>query len=149
MPTRTLADAHKELHAAFNKARADFENAYPHVEVGISAVYRSPEEQFKLFKIGRKEERDGVWVLDPRSRVKPVTYLDGKHKLSKHNYYPSWAVDFFIQLHGKITWEIEWYRLLGELCKHYGLLWGGDFKMVDGPHAELPGRPNEPKPGRT
>ena len=56
----------------------------------ILCGHRDVNEQFELFKKGRKEV-NGVWVVKDRSQV--VTWKDGIKNLSKHNYYPSEAVD--------------------------------------------------------
>ena len=53
--------------------------------------YRSPTEQFELFKQGRIQDMNGAWhVLD---KLKVVTYKDGTTEKSNHNFLPSRAVD--------------------------------------------------------
>lgn len=71
---------------------------YSRVDFGISHGYRSPEEQFELFKKGRKEVRD-KWIIVDKSKV--ITYLDGYEKISKHNEDPSVAFDFYAWVPGK------------------------------------------------
>ena len=57
----------------------------------VLSVYRSPEEQFELYKKGRKLNEQGEWYIESKRQV--VTYKDGFVKKSKHNYFPSQAVD--------------------------------------------------------
>lgn len=74
----------------------DFMLKYCPVDFGISHAYRTPEEQFELFKIGRKQI-NGVW----QKVGKVVTNCDGYEKLSFHNYKPALAFDFFAWIPGK------------------------------------------------
>ena len=100
--------------------------------------FRSPEEQFELYKRGR-ELVNGIWVITDKSKV--VTYRDGYRMLSAHNYQPSKAVDVAPY---PIDWEdIDRFNLfvnhvlrtaaeMGIKIKS-----GRDFKMKDYPHYEL------------
>lgn len=72
------------------------------VDFGITHGHRTPEEQFELFKKGRKLV-NGKWEIDDRSAV--VTYMDGFNKKSRHNHYPSHAVDIVAYVNGKYTWD--------------------------------------------
>ena len=39
-----------------------------------------------------------------------------------------------------ITWDRNYYELLGILAVKYQLIWGGDWRSIDDyPHLELPG----------
>jgi len=71
---------------------------YSNVDFGISHGYRLPEEQFELFKQGRKKKYN-KWTVIDKSKV--ITQLDGYEKLSKHNQDPSEAFDFFAWVPGK------------------------------------------------
>ncbi len=89
MPEYSAASLHKlsscetDLQVLFNYVVKYFDNT-------ILYGHRSKEEQFELYKKGR-ELRDGKWVITDKNKV--VTYKDGYHSMSKHNYLPSKAVD--------------------------------------------------------
>lgn len=94
-----LQDAHNDLQLIFKEAIK-----YSPVDFGISQTYRSPETQFEIFKEGRKF--DGKeWIIDKPGLVK--TYKDGYYTKSKHNFYPSLAVDFYAYIENKpsLTWD--------------------------------------------
>jgi len=58
------------------------------VDFSVIFGYRTPEEQFEIWKEGRKEI-NGKWHVMGDIR----TYKDGYNELSNHNYYPSRAID--------------------------------------------------------
>ena len=133
-----LNTAHPKLIKIMNEAikRYDFKVLYGH---------RSPEEQFELFKKGRTFT-NGSWV----KTGSVVTNLDGTVKKSKHNYYPSHAVDI-------VPYPIDWNNLqrfkdmakiVIEVAKELNIkiIWGADWDMdgdikehtfIDYPHFEL------------
>lgn len=81
------------------------------------SCYRSPEDQDKLYAMGRTEPG------------KIVTNAQGGQ--SKHNY--RLAADFhFLDKNGKILWEQKYYRKVWNLVKHelepLGLRWAGNWK---------------------
>ncbi len=135
-----LETADIRLYHLFMSVVTDFDNT-------ILYGRRSPEEQFELFKRGRRLE-SGVWVVENPLEV--VTYKDGFEKLSNHNYEPSQAVD-------AIPYPIDWgntdrmYYFAGvvmERARQMGvpIRWGGDWdgdtettdqRFVDLPHFEL------------
>ena len=61
------------------------------VDFGITYGMRTPDEQFELYKIGRREREDGEWEKSGST----VTNCDGFKKKSKHNGSPSLAVDIY------------------------------------------------------
>ena len=65
--------------------------AIKYMDFSIIHGHRTPEEQFEIFKQGRSQNPQGVWVIVDPDDV--LTYKDGTEKLSKHNYSPSLAVD--------------------------------------------------------
>lgn len=102
--------------------------------------HRTPLEQINLYSQGR-ELIDGNWVIVDKKKI--VTYCDGSEKPSKHNSFPSLAVDL-------APYPIDWkdltrFRELSDLIKKIALeknikiKWGGDFKgtFKDSPHFEL------------
>ena len=109
--------------------------------ISIIHGYRSEAEQYELFKKGR-EFKNGRWVVVDERKV--VTDKDGINKRSKHNYYPSRAVDAAIYHPEKphIHWnDIEEFKKLNEYIQGVAsqlgirLRWGGEWGDYD--HWEL------------
>lgn len=93
----------------------------------ISCTYRSPKAQNDLYQLGRTQ-----WG-------NIVTHLDGYKKLSKHNIFPSKAIDVYVHFAGKAVWDHQFYKPLDFISKKYGLEWGGNWeKFKDMPHLEIP-----------
>ena len=124
-----LATAEEKLQVLFNEVIK---------EVDCTVIYghRTPEEQFELFKQGR-EKKDGWWV----KVGKTVTNLDGSIKKSKHNYFPSKAVDV---VPFPLDWNnIESFKNLAVIIKkkakelNIDVEWGGDWQMKDFPHWQV------------
>lgn len=104
----------------------------------LTCTYRSRERQNELYQQGRTLPG------------KIVTKLDGINKRSRHNFFPSQALDCCVDSDpgpGKHpVWDIEAYKPLGPICLQLGLRWGGDWnrdgdssdeKWIDAPHVEL------------
>lgn len=125
-----LKTCHKDLQIVILEAIKEFD---------FIVVYgtRTVEEQFELYKQGRKLV-DGVWVKVGST----VTNIDGKSKLSMHNHLPSLAVDL-------VPYPVDWNNLqrfkdmaevIKATAKRLGIkiTWGGDWiKFKDYPHFEL------------
>ncbi len=99
----------------------------------ITCTWRSSLEQMALYQQGRG------------TAGKIVTNIDGVHNQSRHNFYPSQAIDVCIDVQtsqSKVQvadWQEKDYAVLGPLCIKHGLVWGGSFKTIhDYPHIELP-----------
>ena len=127
--------------------------AVKHIDITIIYGHRTPEEQFELFKKGRRISR-GEWLIEDRSKI--VTYKDGFKNRSKHNRYPSYAVDI-------APYPIDWkdyqrFTMLGafimglaEKMYQYGeiknrIVWGADWdsdwnikehSLIDYPHFQI------------
>ena len=96
----------------------------------ISTTYRSPKAQNDLYQIGRSRPPFG----------KTVTDCDGKKLLSKHNLFPSKAIDVYVHSSGKAIWDESLYLPIGPLAKRFGLVWGIKLRngAIDLPHLEIP-----------
>ncbi len=71
----------KKLYTCHPDLQEVFQEVVKHFDCTIISGHRSSEEQRELYKKGRS-------ISGPK-----VTYKDGYNKRSKHNYYPSLAVD--------------------------------------------------------
>ena len=140
----------ENLDKADSKLQIVLIKAIKYVDFSIVYTFRTPQEQFELYKKGR-EERDGHYII-----VKPndvVTQLDGITKKSKHNMYPSQAFDFMpYPLSNNSKIQIEQYCYIAGIMKAIALennikiRWGRDWnndnnfdneKFLDYAHFEL------------
>ena len=125
-----LATCHPDLQKVMNEA-------IKHYDFTILYGYRTPNEQFELYKKGRTFQ-NGKWVKTGTT----VTNLDGKTKLSNHNYSPSTAIDIAPY---PINWEdLAKFKELAEVVKKAAktvgvdIVWGGDWKSFpDYPHFQI------------
>lgn len=123
------------------------------VDFGISHGHRDPDYQKILWQKGR--DSNGL-IVNP---AEVVTYKDGKINKSKHNLYPSMALDVFAFVNGKASWDAKYlcyiagvffaaYNHLADKGKiAHKLRWGGnwdgngeiitDQSFIDLPHFEL------------
>ncbi len=112
--------------------------AIKHYDFTVLYGYRTPAEQFELFRQGRSLVA-GVWkVTEPK---KVVTQLDGKTKKSNHNSNPSKAIDIAPY---PIDWNninrfLDMAKVVKEAAKTVGveITYGGDWKMRDYPHFQV------------
>lgn len=126
--TAKLETCHQDLQVIFNQV-------VKYHDCTIVSGHRTPKEQLKLYKQGRTTPGN------------IVTYKDGTNKKSKHNEYPSDAVDV-------VPYPIDWKDtdrmrefagfVLGvaTMLKAYGAIdseitWGGSWEMKDYPHYQI------------
>lgn len=127
MASTNLRDAHETLRDAFIEVRTQYEEAYPDHSLIVTCTYRTPAEQTSLYAKGRSQPGQ------------IVTQRDGVTTLSRHNVFPSQAIDFAVCIAGKVSWQIEEYAVPGHLAEALGLVWGGSWPhFQDVPHLELP-----------
>jgi len=118
-----LGTCHADLRAVFHEVIRIF-------DCKVIYGHRTPEEQFELFKRGRRLEND-IWVIENILEV--VTYKDGFDDKSNHNIIPSDAGDI-------APYPINWkdinrmYFFAGHvlmIAKYHGIIlrWGGDWDM--------------------
>lgn len=123
--SRDLRLAHPIFLKVFPELRTEF-GLLTGMELGISCVYRSPKAQNDVFSSGRTKPG------------KILTYHDGINTLSKHNMFPSEAIDTFVMYAGKCIWTPEVFKPLIELAPKYGLISGGSWaKFKDYPHLQI------------
>lgn len=124
-----LSTCHQDLQLVMHEAIKE-------IDFTILHGYRSPEEQFEIYKQGRRLV-NGKWTKVGTT----FTELDGKIKKSKHNYSPSLAVDIAPY---PIDWnDYERFRQLAKVVMRCSedlgikLKWGGNFTWKDLPHFQL------------
>lgn len=134
-----INDACKLIQDKWDEIRNEFFKRSPGKYLVLTTVYRSPEEQFKLFKEGREQTSAGDWVVKDKSQV--VTNVDGFKIIGAHNYHPSHAIDVAVvdNSSGKVLWEEACYYPLVDIASSVGLVSGGTWKSLkDWPHLEVP-----------
>ena len=129
--SRSIDHLHPDLKRRYLALKSDFE-ARTGRQLFETCTYRSPTKQAELFKIGRR----GV------EGEKPVTHCDGVEKPSRHNVWPPEALDIAVDTDPGpkkvVSWDAKEYGPLDKLAEDHGLVWGGDWKLKDLPHLELP-----------
>lgn len=128
--SKDIKDAHEYLQERWPLLLESY-RAIMRRDLFITSSYRSPQTQQRLFQQGRTTPGN------------IVTNIDGFQRVSKHNFYPSRAIDVCVDLDlseaVKPTWSDPYYEPLGYICKQIGLVWGGDWKTFkDKPHIEVP-----------
>src|SRR5882724_11545385 len=120
MPSINLTDCVQELQDKWPSIVKEFKKVWPKCDLVITCTHRTPEEQFELYKQGRKHDYPDNWtVVEPES---VVTYKDGTKNPSRHNLYPSQAVDVVVvNEKGYKTYAEVYYECLVPICKKLGL----------------------------
>lgn len=146
MARANIEDAARPLYDAWPLIRMDFAREVPGYYLELACVYRSVEEQFELYKIGRTMDTEGNWIVQDKSKI--VTYVDGYKTIGKHNTKPATAIDVVVMDNQKgiAIREESYYDYLGPIVRQYGLRWGGDWdgdgdqaehSFLDRPHIEI------------
>lgn len=161
MASRNIMDCVPKLRDAIPQIIAEYEQEFPHRSLIVVCTARSVEEQWELFKRGRKfVDKNGKSLRDPLregyakgevrvrsvSRARKVTSLDGVRKMSKHNTDDnnpfSRAVDFGVIIAGKYLAGYEdhyLYEPITALANKHGLVHGADFpKYTGGSFKDMP-----------
>lgn len=101
-------------------------------QIFLTRTWSSTGYQNELWQKGRR----GV------KGEKKVTNIDGINEKSRHNFYPSRALDVAVDKDpgpGKVViWDIPAYMPLMEICLELGLRWGGDWDRDGIPVPEDP-----------
>lgn len=138
MASTRLTDCATPLAHAWLEIREEYEATHEDHKLLLTATHREPEEQFRLFRIGRRQIADGSWVPDDDPTTAIVTYLDGYQQRSKHNANPAAALDFCVLVGGKVSWDPREYEPVGRLAEQFDLVWGGRWTTLrDYPHLEV------------
>lgn len=123
-----LTGVHPSLIAVAHRIQRSM--AELNLSVAVTDGFRTVAQQAELYAQGRT------------THGAIVTQCDGVKTRSQHQVQADGfghAVDFCFLVDGKPSWsdELPW-RLLGEMAKSQGCLWGGDWKHPDRPHIEWP-----------
>lgn len=140
MPSTHVTDCVTILAAAWFDILDVYEQEHEGRKLIVTATFRPPDEQFRLYQQGRVEGPKGTWIPDENPTTAIVTQFDGLTHPSKHNVNPSRALDFAVLLPGgKVSWDMREYAVVGALAEARGLVWGGRWiRLRDGPHLEVP-----------
>jgi peptidoglycan L-alanyl-D-glutamate endopeptidase CwlK len=130
MASRRIEDLHPILRPLAVQFIADC--VAEGIRVIITCTYRSPEEQDELYAQGRTK---------PGRKVTNAKAGQSEHNTQLNGTPAARAFDIAIKdSTGKLNWDAHhrhWKRA-GEIGKALGLVWGGDWKIRDLPHFELP-----------
>ena len=105
------------------------------IDLLITCTFRDDSEQDALWKIGRSGDK----------RPKVTWVRRGSHNIRDARGNPaSTAYDVVPLRNGKCVWgttgaDLALWNRIGALAKSLGLEWGGDWKVRDYPHCQLPG----------
>jgi peptidoglycan L-alanyl-D-glutamate endopeptidase CwlK len=126
--SRDFQHANETLVERYKLLAKEFEEQNPGKRLIVTCTYRSPKEQNRLYKQGRFGNAGPI-----------LTYKDGKNSKSRHNFFPSTALDVAVVVGGKAVWAEEAYWPLLPLAKKYNLQSGGGWvRFADWPHLQLP-----------
>ena len=116
MCTRNISHSIPELQEVYLKAGLKFKERNPNIQIILLCVYRSPEEQNRLYSYPYdKKDNNSNGVIDEKSEK--VTNARGGQ--SPHNYLPSFAYDItFKDSSGKYIWNnISLYKEYRDICR--------------------------------
>lgn len=138
MTSRDIKDCVQELQDKWPLLEQEFERRFPGWNLILTCTHRSPEEQFELYKKGRRQVGDD-WAIADAGQV--VTYKDGLKSKSEHNVYPARAFDVAIKKpDGSLTWDLkeQAWQELPLMVKELKLVSGGSWvRFKDFPHVEV------------
>lgn len=140
MASNKIKDCSTQLRRVWPFIKKDFETKFPKWKIKITHTHRTPEEQFNLYKKGRKYNQDKkYWIIT--NYALRVTNRDGTKRLSDHNYYPSKAFDVALRNpQHDYTWNtnLPQWLYIPILCKKHGILNGSKWKgLKDFPHCYI------------
>lgn len=136
--TKNIEDAATPIRDSWEEIKNQFFQVSPGHYLILTTVYRSPQEQFDLFKKGRTMDSQGHWIVQDKDAI--VTNVDGYKIVGAHNYMPSRAIDVAVvdNQTGKTIWQDSLYYPLLEIAKSVDLESGGSWTSIkDWPHIQI------------
>lgn len=146
MASRRIEDCVPPLAAAWEALAKAFHEEYVGWKAVVVCTHRPPEEQFEIFKKGRKLS-NGRWVIEDEAKV--LTLKDGFKLRGRHNDFPARALDIEVYSpDNRKYWDTvssvekgtlinPWLWLL-DAAPRYGLVNGGSWATLqDWPHFQL------------
>jgi hypothetical protein len=125
MASTTIQYCTKELKRLLERLEKAVEQEYAcRRQLIVTCSHRSVQEQFELWQLGRVCV-EGIWIDNPDARR--VTNFDGRTVLSKHNFHPTHAFDFYMREHGKPLADPLEYVFVGSVIQDLGFVWGGTW----------------------
>lgn len=92
-------------------------------ELRLSAQFGVPCKIKLLYTYRDNEYQDMLYAKGRTAAGPKVTNAKGGD--SWHNYRCAWDVAVLVE--GEVTWDKRYYRVLGEVAKELGIVWGGDW----------------------
>ena len=137
--SKSIQDCHPKLRTVWEEFVPWFALKFPHLTMRADYTWRSQEFQMALWAEGRKKSPDGTWTIVDEKLVKTWA------QKSKHNFYPSHAVDYIVFQANKPLWanvgpgNSEIYIKCGEFFQSRGITSGAiwRFSWKDYGHLEL------------
>lgn len=116
--------------------------------VRVGLVYRSSAQQTVLFMQGRGHPLDTMNAARAAVGWGPITLEENSRTVTRAKAGSSWheyrramdlvpidsADDADLSDPDLPIWDVPWWPGLGEIGKHLGFRWGGDWKNPDRPH---------------
>jgi peptidoglycan L-alanyl-D-glutamate endopeptidase CwlK len=145
-------DLHPELRKRWNLAAAEYIRRFPNLpRPFLVQTYRSPEQQARLYAVGRAKPGElyvvhglagqNYSVIAPSLKEFPQwsVITNAQPGQSLHNYRPALAFDVAFQ-DGKGGYSCsDCFDKFAGIAKFYGLEWGGDWAgFKDRPHFQPP-----------
>jgi peptidoglycan L-alanyl-D-glutamate endopeptidase CwlK len=129
--SRSIEDLHPILQPLAIQFLADCKEAG--ITAFLTCTYRSSAEQDDLYAQGRTK---------PGKRVTNAKGGQSQHNTTLQGKPAARAFDIAIKNRdGTVNWDASHphWKQVGVIGKEIGLVWGGDWKIRDLPHFELPG----------
>lgn len=120
LSARRLASIHPDLAAAYLTISQDFAREFPGSHLSVAQGYRTPSQQATAASLGRSA-------------------ANGTTTFSKHQRYPSLALDFAVLDPGGnyvADGQDPRYRWVAEQFEQAGFKWGGRWTTPDWDHVE-------------
>jgi hypothetical protein len=108
------------------------------LDLVLVSTRRDPDEQARLWAIGRTRNPDGTWRLDDDARTEVVTRAPPGSSPHEFGLAMDVVPRVLLTRRGWAPDSALW-DTLGRVVRAAGAEWGGDFKgFADRPHIQMP-----------